>query len=128
MNCLKTGDTYRYRYRVHFERDAHNVRFGMLLKTTTGVELGGATSARQIANGIAAIAAGSVLSVEYRFTCRLNEGVYFLNAGVSGDCGEGFQHLHRVLDALCFRVNPDDTGFGLGNVDFACHPHWSLGE
>ncbi|MES2819531.1 MAG: ABC transporter ATP-binding protein [Pseudomonadota bacterium] len=126
VNCLKTGDTYCYRYRVHFQRDARNVRFGMLLKTTTGVELGGATSAKQIANGIAAIAAGSVLCVEYRFTCRLNEGVYFLNAGVSGDCGEGFQHLHRVLDALCFRVNPDDAGFGLGNVDFSCHPHWSL--
>lgn len=128
VNCLKTGDTYSYRYRVHFERDANNVRFGMLLKTTTGVELGGATSAKQIANGIPTITCGSVLSVEYRFTCHLNEGVYFLNAGVSGDCGDGFQHLHRVLDALCFRVNPDNTGFGLGSVDFSCTPHWSLDE
>lgn len=126
VNCLKAGDTYHYRYRVHFERDASHVRFGMLLKTTTGVELGGATSAKQIGNGIPAIAAGSVLLVDYRFICCLNEGVYFLNAGVSGDCGEGFQHLHRVLDALCFRVNPDSAGVGIGSVDFSCNPHWSL--
>lgn len=128
VNCLTPGATYHYRYRVHFQREARQVRFGMLLKTTTGVELGGATSAKQIADGIAQVPAGSVLAVEYRFTCRLNEGTYFLNAGVSGDCGEGFQHLHRVMDALCFRVNPQSSGFGLGTVDFSCTPHWALSE
>ncbi|WP_423305219.1 Wzt carbohydrate-binding domain-containing protein, partial [Ligilactobacillus salivarius] len=58
--------------------DARNVRFGMLIKTPTGVELGGATSAKQIAEGIGVVSSGSVLSVEYSFVCRLNEGLYFL--------------------------------------------------
>lgn len=126
VNCLKAGETYRYTYRVRFDRDASSVRFGMLIKTTTGVELGGATSAKQASQGISVVSAGSVLSVEYSFVCRLNEGLYFLNAGVSGDCGEGFHHLHRVVDVLCFRVNPDNTQFGLGLVDFSCAPQWSL--
>lgn len=126
VNCLKAGETYRYTYRVLFERDARHVRFGMLVKTTTGVELGGATSAKQVTDGIAFVAAGSVLLVEYSFVCRLNDGLYFLNAGVSGDCGEGFHHLHRVVDALCFRVNPEHQQFGLGVVNFSCAPEWSL--
>lgn len=126
VNCLKTGETYRYVYSVTFERDASHVRFGMLIKTTTGVEIGGATSAKQIDEGIDVITAGSVLKVEYTFVCRLNEGVYFLNAGVSGDCGDGFHHLHRVVDALCFRVNPEPKPYGIGIVDFSCSPEWSL--
>lgn len=124
VNCLKAGNTYRYGYNVHFERAASHVRFGMLVKTPTGVELGGATSARQLGDSIPFVAAGTVLAVEYRFHCRLNEGLYFLNAGVSGDCGEGFHHLHRVVDGLCFRVNPEPREFGLGAVDFACRPQW----
>ena len=128
VNCLKAGETYRYTYRVRFDRDAKNVRFGMLIKTPTGVELGGATSAKQVAEGIGVVSSGSVLSVEYSFVCRLNEGLYFLNAGVSGDCGEGFHHLHRVVDALCFRVSAESKQFGLGLVDFSCAPEWSLEE
>ncbi|MFV3406709.1 ABC transporter ATP-binding protein [Pseudomonas sp. NY15463] len=126
VNCLKAGERYRYQYLVKFERSANNVRFGMLVKTTTGVELGGATSAKQVFDGISHVEAGSVLLMEYSFVCRLNEGVYFLNAGVSGDCGEGFHHLHRLVDALCFRVNPQPDRFGLGVVDFSCSPEWSL--
>ncbi|KTB59809.1 ABC transporter ATP-binding protein [Pseudomonas sp. MAFF 301514] len=128
VNCLKAGETYRYTYRVRFDRDARNVRFGMLIKTPTGVELGGATSAKQVEDGISVVSSGSVLSVEYSFVCRLNEGLYFLNAGVSGDCGEGFHHLHRVVDALCFRVSAESKQFGLGLVDFSCAPEWSLVE
>lgn len=126
VNCLKVGETYRYTYRVHFDRDARNVRFGMLIKTPTGVELGGATSAKQATEGISFISSGSMLSVEYSFVCHLNEGLYFLNAGISGDCGEGFQHLHRIVDVLCFRVNPESRQFGIGLVDFSCEPKWSL--
>lgn len=126
VNCLKAGETYLYTYQVAFEQDASHVRFGMLIKTTTGVELGGGTSAKRITEGIEFVAAGSVLTVEYSFVCRLNEGLYFLNAGVSGDCGEGFRHLHRVVDALCFRVNSEHTQYGVGVVDFSCAPEWSL--
>lgn len=128
VNCLRTGETYFYVYQVQFEQDARYVRFGMLLKTTAGVELGGATSAKQLDESIDFVKAGSVLRVSYRFTCHLNEGVYFLNAGVSGDCGEGFHHLHRLVDALCFRVKPEAKSFVLGTVDFGCVPEWSLME
>jgi hypothetical protein len=31
VNCLKRGKTYRYRYKVRFDKAAANVRFGMLI-------------------------------------------------------------------------------------------------
>jgi hypothetical protein len=32
VNCLKRGKTYRYRYKVRFDKAAANVRFGMLIQ------------------------------------------------------------------------------------------------
>jgi lipopolysaccharide transport system ATP-binding protein len=37
VNNLVRGKTYRYTYTVKFTRSASNVRFGMLIKTTSGV-------------------------------------------------------------------------------------------
>ena len=45
VNCLKRGNTYLYTYNVRFEREAHDVRFGMLIKAKNGTELGGIGSA-----------------------------------------------------------------------------------
>jgi len=46
VNCVQNGRFYRFKYSVKFTADANNVLFGMLIKTTSGVELGGG-SARQ---------------------------------------------------------------------------------
>ncbi|RXN87024.1 ABC transporter ATP-binding protein [Achromobacter aloeverae] len=119
VNCLHTGASYKYIYRVHFQRAATQVRFGMLLKTMAGVELGGGSSANQIANGITHVAAGTTLTVQFQFICRLNPGVYLLNAGVSGDNGDGFRHLHRIMDALRFRVIAADESSDLGWINFS---------
>ncbi len=128
VNCLRSGESYKYVYRVSFERAATNVRFGMMIKTRNGVELGGGSSANRLADSIAYVEAGSVMSIECAFVCCLNEGIYFLNAGVSGDSGSGFRHLHRLMDALCFRVNAPVCGAVVGTIDFSCSPEWHLAE
>jgi lipopolysaccharide transport system ATP-binding protein len=121
VNCLKRGETYRYCYKVRFEQGAANVRFGMLIKTLSGLELGGSVSSPGLENAIAYQESGSVLRVEFRFICDLNPGVYFLNAGVTGMVQGEDTYLHRVLDLCMFKVLPVVRNSATGIVDFRCH-------
>lgn len=122
VNNLVRGKTYRYAYTVQFTKSASNVRFGMLIKTTSGVELGGGVSANSALGSLLYVKAGSSHLVEFRFHCALNPGVYFLNSGVLGDVNGNETYLHRLIDASMFRVLPDENNLATGFVDFACYP------
>lgn len=122
LNNLLRNKTYRYTYRVAFNNTATNVRFGMLIKTMTGIEIGGAHTANQISAGVPVVEAGQVFQVEFEFNCRLNPGVYFLNAGVTGCIDGDDTYLHRLLDIEMFRVLPDSTNLATAIVDFGCIP------
>ncbi|MBZ0072510.1 MAG: ABC transporter ATP-binding protein [Gammaproteobacteria bacterium] len=122
VNCLKRGRTYRYTYTVHFTEGASSVRFGMLIKTLSGMELGGATSAQGAREAMAYVAPGSAMRVEFRFQCNLNQGTYFLNAGIMGIRNTEETYLHRLLDACMFRVLPCEDNLATGIVDFNCMP------
>lgn len=118
-NCLIRGRSYLYRYRVVFDRYVSQVRFGMMIKTTSGFELGGAAS-RPAGQGIAHVEAGQAMDVEFRFDCQLNPGTYFLNAGVTGLLGEEETFLHRIMDVCLFKVMPCEDNTATGVVDFNC--------
>ena len=122
VNNLTRGKTYYYRYRVKFEYAASNVRFGMLIKTTSGVELGGAASASSNRTSIPFVLPGSEYMVEFAFCCRLNAGVYFLNAGVLGEINGSETYLHRLIDVAMFRVMSEAANMATGIVDFSCAP------
>lgn len=122
VNNISRNKTYRYRYRVEFDRPASNVRFGMLIKTTTGIELGGAASAASNRTSLPFVTAGSSFVIEFEFTCRLNAGVYFLNAGVVGDLNGSETYLHRLVDVAMFRVMSETDNLATGVVDFSCSP------
>ncbi len=122
VNCLKRGKAYRYTYRVRFESPATNVRFGMLIKSTSGTELGGAVSMPFGQPGVPFVRSGTVFRVEFQFSCALNPGSYFLNAGVLGAREEEETYLHRLLDGYVFRVLPDPDSFSTAIVDFGCVP------
>ncbi len=119
VNCLARGQRYRFAYRVRFDQGVTQVRFGMLIKTMTGLELGGAVSAAP-GHGIAYQASGTTVHVEFRFTCTLNPGSYFLNAGVTGHLHESETYLHRVLDICMFKVMPVSGNTATALVDFNC--------
>jgi lipopolysaccharide transport system ATP-binding protein len=126
VNNLRRGRTYRYVYNVRFDRDARNVRFGMLIKTISGVELGGGVSANGSLDRLPFIEAGSKYKIEFRFDCDLNPGVYFLNAGLLGDV-EGIEtYLHRQIDVAMFRVGPEANDLATGIIDFGCYPEVAL--
>lgn len=123
VNNLVSGREYRYTYAVRFSEQAKNVRFGMNIKTVSGVELGGAVSARYPSQGVPLISAGSDYLVDFVFTTCFNQGLYFMNAGVTGSVGESDEFLHRIVDAVGFRVIEQFDGIGAGIVNVSPSLH-----
>jgi lipopolysaccharide transport system ATP-binding protein len=131
VNMLVRGRTYVYTYDVHFESAMRKVRFGMLIKTVGGFELGGAVS-HLYETRIDAVDKKSVVTMRFTFTCALQAGVYFLNAGVmaaagqeagqpaTGNAPEVF--IHRVVDAAMFRVQPERGTLATGALDLGFKP------
>ena len=121
VNVLRAGRHYVYSYRARFDRTVSLVRFGMMIRTVSGLELGGAASAVH-GQGLDLVDAGSEVSVRFRFRCQLAAGTYFLNAGVLGRLAEEELFLGRLVDAAMFRVMPDAERLATGLVDFEVEP------
>jgi len=117
VNVLVPNEEYVIRYRVRFAQAASQVRCAALIKGLRGVELSGLLAPRPSAPAIERVPAGAEVEPAFRFRCQLMPGVYAANAGVRGETAgqEGF--LHRVVDALLFRVLPGDTRATAGMVD-----------
>lgn len=117
VNVLVRGASYRFCYRVQTLDNAHNLEFGSLIKNTRGVELGGLILGKQ--PGLSVMPANSRIDVAFPFVANLLPGSYFFNAGVRADLNGVPDYLHRVMDALMFRVQ-DETNHSLsGIVDFS---------
>jgi len=119
VNSLISGRKYQYFFKVKFNKAATKVRFGMLIKSTSGVALGGAYGLTSTYEAISLVESGQVVSVEFLFNCYLNPGVYFLNAGVLGFCGQEEIFLDRKVDALAFRVLPNNSNNSTEFINFS---------
>jgi lipopolysaccharide transport system ATP-binding protein len=117
VNILSRRNPYIYTYRVKFHETAYRVRFGMLIKTVSGLELGGAAS-HTTTNAIDRIEKESIIQVQFKFYCCLQPGVYFLNAGVLGSVNDTEVFLHRCIDAAMFRIQPEKDVLETALVDF----------
>ncbi len=109
VNVLVAGQRYEWVYWVRFYRDVSQVNFGMMLKTTDGVDVSGIASDRE--NVIFEhIKAGSEMKVTFSIQMNVVPGAYFLNCGVDG-CVDDTQltYLHRRVDVAMVRVLPCDT-------------------
>ncbi|PBC11608.1 Wzt carbohydrate-binding domain-containing protein [Mesorhizobium sp. WSM3859] len=111
VNSLRLNRQYRYRYDVEFTEDCHSVSFGMLIKTTSGLELAGATNEID-PNSFCFGKAGTRQEVIFLFCNRFLPSVYFMNAGVVGKIGDDRVFLHRILDAYSFRSQADPGQIG----------------
>jgi lipopolysaccharide transport system ATP-binding protein len=121
VNVLIPGRPYVFHFSVGFQEDSQRVRFGCLIKTTSGFELGGAVAVPP-ADARANVVAGTRAEVRFQFVCRLNPGTYFLNAGVLGQRDGAEVFLARHVDAALFRVRPDSQRPATGVVDFDMEP------
>lgn len=122
VNGLVRGRRYRYRFNVVFSKVLYYVRFGMLIKSITGLPICGTMSEPRIMDGREIVEPGQIAHVEYVFDCMLNPGVYFMNAGVFGveEPGQPETLLHRIADAICFRVLPITENASTELIDFNC--------
>lgn len=119
VNVLSPRSTYLYTYSVEFTRTVGLVRLGMMIKTTTGVELAGVISHPE-GEGIERIMVGTKMQASFRFSANLNPGIYFINAGVVGSVDGGDeQYLHRILDAVMIRMPPIKCLSTSGYVDLS---------
>ncbi len=121
VNLLNQGQHYRLRYRADFFGAAGQVGFGMMIKTVSGMELGGA-STDPLGQGDCQVRPNDRFQAEIEFTCSLNPGIYFMNAGIMGMVGDERTYLARKIDALIFRVNPTTPVRFTGLVNFAVIP------
>lgn len=103
-NVLRPLTKYLCRYRVTFQEEAENVRFAMTISTTRGVGLGGQWTAFR-GEGLPHVAPGTVVEVCLPFHNVFTAGTYFANAGVQGDIFGQPVIMHRVIDAVMFRVS-----------------------
>lgn len=125
VNNLVAGEQYVYTYQVRFDRLSTALRFGVMFRTITGVEVAGAASS-VCADAIPFAEAGQVAHVRFRFRCLLAPGTYFANAGVLGLTGEGEDYLARIIDVFMFRVLPEPTRLATGLVDLDVVSHVRL--
>jgi lipopolysaccharide transport system ATP-binding protein len=121
VNLLVPGKRYIWRYFVEFSEMFTNVRFGMLIKTINGLELGGAVSAR-VGYGIPEVKAGSIVRVEYEFKANLAPGTYFFNAGVLALVNGEEVYLDRCVELGVFKIIHDNESLMTSIVDFEIIP------
>lgn len=121
VNILVPGGEYVYTYEVLVEHALHGVRCGMMIRTVTGIDLGGAVS-DALGGADGQVAANSRLRVAIPFRCLLTPGAYFLNAGVQARMPEGDAFVDRIVDVGMFRVLPSLQRRATGIVDFDVAP------
>jgi lipopolysaccharide transport system ATP-binding protein len=116
VNILVRGGEYVYTYDVHFSEDAYGVLFGMMIKTGTGLEISGQVShaARDVIEHIPALHRAQVV---LPFEARLASGTYFVNAGVMAVRDGEMKYLHRILDAVAFRIEAVESDMVTGRID-----------
>ena len=118
VNLLCSGKEYFYVYEAQFNVSSIGVRFGMLIKTLRGYELGGLLS-HPSGEGVS-IESGTIFSQRFRFRCNLLTGTYFLNAGITCPIpNAGERYMHRILDAAMFKVVSEDSSVRSGVVDIS---------
>jgi lipopolysaccharide transport system ATP-binding protein len=126
-NMLDRRRPYIFEYKVRFHTDCRDVVFAMLIKSLQGIELGGSRT-HPWDTFIPEVKKGAVYRVRFRFEVLLMPGVYFLNAGAEGDIEEKRAYIHRIVDALPFRVLREDDLMPTGLVDFLVEPEMKLVE
>ena len=117
VNVLLPRGEYVYTYRVRFLKTSYQVRFGMMIRTVSGLDLGGAASAT-LYDALPCIDAGTLAVVRFRFKCLLYPGVYFLNAGTTSVVDGCDVFLHRIVDVAMIRVQYDSRTRVTGTIDF----------
>jgi lipopolysaccharide transport system ATP-binding protein len=114
VNVLQPGENYSFEVSGQFLSDNDKVYFGIHIRSVSGMSLTGQRYPEK-GNFIDHVRAGESFRITYGFKMILLPGVYFVGGGVwsynDPNC------LHRILDALMFRVTSNQKPISFGYVD-----------
>ncbi|MFA5950048.1 MAG: ABC transporter ATP-binding protein [Hyphomicrobium sp.] len=114
VNVLRLGKRYVFEYYAHFTSEATGVGFGMFVTNSTGLGLAGAQTMLSSVQRTQRVAARATAGAAFEFTCGFLPGCYFFTVGVRGSVAGEFRLLHRVEDAVMFRVAEEGQTISVG--------------
>lgn len=114
VNVLQSGETYQFEVTGDFLEDFSGIYWGLHIRNVSGAIV---TGQRYPEDGkyVEEIRSGSNFKVKFAFRMSLLPGVYFVGGGVWSSqepiCA------HRILDAVMFRIAPNEKQKSFGYVD-----------
>jgi lipopolysaccharide transport system ATP-binding protein len=116
VNVLQPGEDYSFEVSGQFLSDNDKVYFGIHIRSVSGMTLTGQRYP-EVGDFIDRVHGGESFRITYGFRMILLPGAYFVGGGVwsynEPNC------LHRILDALMFRVTSSQKPISFGYVDAA---------
>jgi lipopolysaccharide transport system ATP-binding protein len=91
---------------------------GMMIVAPSGLCLSGRVS-HPPGQGIET-AENQRIEQQFCFECRMAPGIYFANAGVTALSGADEVFLHRIVDAVTFKVEARQNPLFTGLMDLSC--------
>jgi lipopolysaccharide transport system ATP-binding protein len=114
VNVLRLGETYQFEVSGRFLADSEDIYFGIHIRTVSGIMITGQRYP-EAGNLVRRVRAGESFRINYEFNMSLLPGAYFVGGGVWSSHEPAC--LHRVMDALMFRVSPNQKVMSFGYVD-----------
>lgn len=118
---LYTNSNYLITFDVFFNENAAQVNFSWMIKTITGVELGGGTFF-PLGEGLE-VQESQTMRIRFPIMCTLAPHNYFLNVGVLGSKDNNIYYMHRIVDAKILKVESMKHVAFTGMVNF--NPHFT---
>lgn len=114
VNMLRLGEDYHFDISGRFSKHLAGVYFGIHIKSASGAVITGQRfpqEGRLCEN----VTAGQTFKVRFSFRMNLLPGVYFVGSGIWSVAEPNC--VHRIIDALMFRVCPNESNNSFGYVD-----------
>lgn len=114
VNVLQAGKAYQINVAGHFTEDFAATYWGIHIRNVSGAVI---TGQRFPEDGtyFERVSAGNTFSVKFSFQMNLLPGVYFVGGGVWSN--QDPSCIHRIMDAIMFRIVPGDKLNSFGYVD-----------
>lgn len=110
VNVLQIGKMYTLSYKVHFDEECYQVKFGHLIKNEKGVWISGYTLPSR-KEALSIVKAGEEYIVQAEFQCDVNKGSYFFEISVTSDIGDDRVYLIWKKDVYMVKVVGNNYDF-----------------
>jgi lipopolysaccharide transport system ATP-binding protein len=117
VNVLRLGRRYLYEYYAEFAIAAREVGFGFWITTVDGVGLAGAQTIHSRTHRLKAVAQATTARIRFEFIAAMLPATYFITCGILGTVDANRIVMHRIVDAVMFRVIPEVDLIATGKVD-----------